>query len=57
MGQSPTATRAERRARSGHHQRVVIVDSTGIYKADVGIRDGRIAAIGKAGQSRASWTA
>ncbi len=28
---------------------VVIVDSTGIRKADVGIRDGRIAAIGKAG--------
>ncbi|MEL7296057.1 MAG: urease subunit alpha [Pseudomonadota bacterium] len=27
----------------------LIVDVTGIYKADVGIRDGRIAAIGKAG--------
>src|SRR5580765_6367338 len=27
----------------------VIVDSGGIYKADVGIRDGRISAIGKAG--------
>src|SRR5207253_5062349 len=28
---------------------VVIVDSTGIRKADVGIRDGRISGIGKAG--------
>ena len=27
----------------------MIIDSTGIYKADVGIRDGRISAIGKAG--------
>ena len=27
----------------------LIVDATGIYKADVGIRDGRIAGIGKAG--------
>lgn len=27
----------------------VIVDYTGVYKADVGIRDGRISAIGKAG--------
>ncbi len=27
----------------------VIVDYTGIYKADIGIKDGRIAAIGKAG--------
>ena len=27
----------------------LIVDHTGVYKADIGIRDGRIAAIGKAG--------
>ena len=27
----------------------LILDHTGIYKADVGLRDGRIAAIGKAG--------
>src|ERR1700754_2427056 len=27
----------------------VIVDHTGIYKADIGLKDGRIAAIGKAG--------
>ena len=28
---------------------VIVLDSSGIYKADVGIRDGRIAAIGKSG--------
>src|SRR5436190_13861348 len=48
MGQSPTATRA-----SGSPDLVitnaVIIDAAGIYKADVGIRDGRISAIGKAG--------
>lgn len=27
----------------------IIIDHTGIYKADIGLRDGRIAAIGKAG--------
>jgi len=48
MGQSPTATRA-----GGAPDLVitnaVIVDYTGIYKADIAIRDGRIHAIGKAG--------
>src|SRR4051812_49408619 len=48
MGQSPTVTRT-----SGAPDlvitSVVIVDSTGVYKADVGIRDGRISAIGKSG--------
>src|SRR5580692_11997082 len=48
MGQSTTASRA-----TGSPDLVitnaVIVDSTGIRKADVGIRDGRIAAIGKSG--------
>src|SRR5713226_7070306 len=48
MGQSATASRV-----SGTPDLVitnaVIVDSTGIRKADVGIRDGRILAIGKAG--------
>jgi urease subunit alpha len=48
MGQSTTATRE-----SGSPDLVltnaVIVDSTGIRKADVGVRDGRISAIGKAG--------
>ena len=47
MGQSQ-ATRAE-----GTMDTVItnalIVDHSGIYKADVGLRDGRIAAIGKAG--------
>jgi urease subunit alpha len=48
MGQSATATRA-----AGTPDlvitNVVIVDSSGIRKADVGVRDGRISAIGKAG--------
>jgi urease subunit alpha len=48
MGQSATASRA-----SGSPDLVitnaVIVDARGIRKADIGIRDGRIAAIGKSG--------
>jgi urease subunit alpha len=48
MGQSATASRA-----SGAPDLVitnaVIVDSAGIRKADVGVRDGRICGIGKAG--------
>ena len=48
MGQSPTATRA-----NGSLDVVVtnavILDYWGIVKADIGIRDGRIVAIGKAG--------
>ena len=48
MGQSPTITRA-----AGAPDLVVtnavVIDASGIYKADVGVRDGRIAAIGKAG--------
>ena len=48
MGQSPRASRT-----NGSPDLVItsaiVVDSTGIYKADVGIRDGRIAAIGKSG--------
>jgi urease subunit alpha len=48
MGQSPLASRA-----SGSPDLVitnaVIIDAAGIRKADIGIRDGRIAAIGKAG--------
>ena len=50
MGQSPSVTRA-----GGAPDLVitsaVVIDSSGIYKADVGIRDGRISAIGKAGNS------
>ena len=48
MGQSPAVTRAGG-APDLVITSVVIVDSGGIYKADVGIRDGRISAIGKAG--------
>jgi urease subunit alpha len=48
MGQSPEATRA-----GGAPDLVItnalILDYTGIYKADVAIRDGRISGIGKAG--------
>jgi urease subunit alpha len=48
MGQSPQSTRA-----TGAPDLVItnalIVDYTGIYKADVAIRDGKISAIGKAG--------
>src|SRR5215467_5302712 len=48
MGQSPEAIRT-----GGAPDLVItnalVLDYTGIYKADVGIRDGRIAAIGKAG--------
>jgi urease subunit alpha len=48
MGQSPEATRA-----GGAPDLVItnalIIDYTGIYKADIAIRDGRISAIGKAG--------
>jgi urease subunit alpha len=48
MGQSPAATRA-----GGAPDLVItsaiVIDSSGIYKADVGVRDGRISAVGKAG--------
>ena len=48
MGQSPSASR-----RGGSPDlvitNVVIIDAGGIRKADVGVRDGRISAIGKAG--------
>jgi urease subunit alpha len=47
MGQSQ-ATRAEG-AVDTVITNALIVDHTGIYKADVGLRDGRIAGIGKAG--------
>jgi urease subunit alpha len=50
MGQSTSATRS-----AGAPDLVitsaVIVDATGIYKADVGVYQGRICAIGKAGNS------
>jgi urease subunit alpha len=48
MGQSPIETRRDG-APDLVITSVVVVDAGGIYKADVGIRDGRISAIGKAG--------
>src|SRR5712692_10418392 len=48
MGQSSRATRADG-ALDVVITNAVIVDHWGIVKADIGIRDGRIAGIGKAG--------
>jgi len=48
MGQSPTATRA-RGALDLVITGAIILDWWGIVKADIGIRDGRIVAIGKSG--------
>ena len=48
MGQHPLATRADG-ALDTVITNAIIVDYTGIYKADIGIRDGRIAGIGKSG--------
>ncbi|WP_078544768.1 urease subunit alpha [Litchfieldia alkalitelluris] len=47
MGQHPLATRAE--SVDLVFTNAIIVDYTGIYKADIGVKDGYIAAIGKAG--------
>lgn len=48
MGQHPLAARGEGIA-DVVITNAVILDYTGIYKADIGIRDGKIAGIGKAG--------
>ncbi|MGX9134234.1 urease subunit alpha [Rummeliibacillus sp. JY-2-4R] len=48
MGQHPLVTRADGIA-DVVITNAVILDYTGIYKADIGIRDGKIAGIGKAG--------
>src|ERR1041385_8425691 len=48
MGQAPSVTRAGG-APDLVITNVVVIDAAGIYKADVGVRDGRISAIGKAG--------
>lgn len=48
MGQDPIITRAEG-AMDLVITNAVILDYTGIYKADIGIRDGKIAGIGKSG--------
>ncbi|MCM3729222.1 urease subunit alpha [Neobacillus cucumis] len=47
MGQHPLVTRAE--SVDLVLTNAIIVDYTGIYKADIGVKDGKIAAIGKAG--------
>jgi len=48
MGQHPLVTRGEGMA-DVVITNAIILDYTGIYKADIGIRDGKIAGIGKAG--------
>src|SRR5262245_28577130 len=48
MGQSARATRDEG-VLDAVITNALILDHSGIYKADIGIRDGRIAGIGKAG--------
>ncbi|MGE7761164.1 urease subunit alpha [Peribacillus sp. NPDC097895] len=47
MGQHPTASRDE--VMDLVFTNAIIIDYTGIYKADIGVKDGNIAAIGKAG--------
>ncbi|MEB2628919.1 urease subunit alpha [Peribacillus frigoritolerans] len=47
MGQHPTASRDE--VMDLVFTNAIIIDYTGIYKADVGVKDGNIVAIGKAG--------
>ncbi|PEJ27902.1 urease subunit alpha [Peribacillus butanolivorans] len=47
MGQHPTASRDE--VMDLVFTNAIIVDYTGIYKADIGVKDGNIADIGKAG--------
>lgn len=47
MGQHPLATRGE--SVDLVVTNALIIDYTGIYKADIGVKDGRIASIGKAG--------
>ncbi|WP_239615535.1 urease subunit alpha [Cohnella mopanensis] len=48
MGQQPSATRADG-VMDVVITNAIILDYTGIYKADIGIRDGKIAGIGKSG--------
>lgn len=48
MGQHPLATRKDG-ALDTVITNAMIVDYTGVYKADIGIRDGRISCIGKSG--------
>lgn len=53
MGQNPSITRSQG-APDLVLTNALIIDHTGIYKADIGIRDGKISAIGKAGNSLVS---
>jgi urease subunit alpha len=48
MGQHPSISRGEG-ALDTVITNAIVIDAGGIYKADIGIRDGRIAGIGKAG--------
>ena len=48
MGQHPSITRADG-ALDTVITNAIVIDASGIYKADIGLRDGRIAGIGKAG--------
>ena len=48
MGQHPSISRADG-ALDTVITNAIVIDAGGIYKADIGLRDGRIAGIGKAG--------
>src|SRR5699024_57818 len=49
MGQHPLVSREDERVPDTVITNVIVVDYTGIYKADVGSRDGKISGIGKSG--------
>ncbi len=49
MGQSSRATREKELALDLVITNALIIDYTGIFKADIGVRDGRIVGLGKAG--------
>lgn len=49
MGQHPLVSREDERVPDTVITNVIVVDYTGIYKADIGIRDGKISGIGKSG--------
>ena len=54
MGQSSRS--AKRRSADTVITNAIIIDHWGIVKADIGIRDGLIVAIGKAGNPDIQWT-
>ena len=49
MGQNPVFTRENPKVMDLVITNALILDYTGIYKADIGVKDGKIAAIGHAG--------